>query len=410
MGRKRKGLLDPLAPKKPLTSFMEFAKHERGKEDNDLGSFLVGDGSMGKELGRRWHALSKEERSIFEERSKVNMKMYSNEVKKQKQSSTGTEVPKKPLSSYIEFAKEERIKVKEVMGTLSIPEMGRELGKRWKSLPVDLKEVFEDRSKKNQKKYEEEMLEYIKKFVENDARTASNEEVHQPTEEAPATDNSESPPSLPAVTTNAIETEILAADLGFAKTKGYTWHPALKTGSLASGTRITVLYFGTAQSAIVDKGKWLQFTDQAEARISTPRLRLDPGFKKGLDQLKLTLAKIISSGEQVSRNSGVGFAVQPVGRKLVKLSKEGLKKDEEQNQRFMQQKIVQTGELPLKWKCLDCSWRGRYLHKAKSHARDCGSRKKEIPKKPMVRKYECSGEGCTLAFPLLSQLNKHYRY
>jgi hypothetical protein len=78
--------------------------------------------------------------------------------------------------------------------------------------------------------------------------------------------------------------------------------------------------------------------------------------------------------------------------------------------RFMREKIVESQEVPFKWRCLDCPWKGKYQHKAKAHARDCGSRKKEISKKSTVKKYECSGGGgCNLAFPLLSQLQTHYR-
>ena len=120
------------------------------------------------------------------------------------------------------------------------------------------------------------------------------------------------------------------------------------------------------------------------------------------------LGRINSPAEKVLGNSGVGFVVQPVGRKLVKLTKEGLQKDEEQNMRFMTEKIVEIEEGPYKWSCLQCSWKGKYLHKAKMHARDCGSRVKERRKRSAVKKFECSG--CTMAFSMLSELKKHYRY
>ena len=69
----------------------------------------------------------------------------------------------------------------------------------------------------------------------------------------------------------------------------------------------------------------------------------------------------------MTKTSGVGFSEQPAGRKLVKLSKEGLQKDEEQNLRMMKEKILQIEEKQFKWGCRDCSWKGKYLHKAKMH-------------------------------------------
>jgi hypothetical protein len=312
MGRKGRSLKDPLAPKKPLSSFIEFAKEERSKVHNELGSLSLGD--TGKELGRRWHDLSQEQRTKFEERSKENREKYAREMKKLGKSSVG--VPKKPLSAYFEFAKEERIKVQAQLGSLSIVEMGKELGKRWQR---EQKEVFEDKSKENQKKYKSEMCEYLQKTAESTVSPGpSSQETLQTSEElseeVTVSSNLESPATLspPPPSPQTVEKDIVAADLGFAKQKGYNWHPAIKTGTLARGNRITVTYFGTAQTGTVDKGKWLPFTEQVEARITTPRLLMNAGFKKGLDQLKIMLDKINISGEKVTSNSGVGFAVQPV--------------------------------------------------------------------------------------------------
>ena len=64
----RKKGKDPLAPKLPLSSYMEFAKEERPRVLVDLGSIPLGE--VGKELGRRWRDLSKEERETFETKSK----------------------------------------------------------------------------------------------------------------------------------------------------------------------------------------------------------------------------------------------------------------------------------------------------------------------------------------------------
>ena len=50
--------------------------------------------------------------------------------------------PKRPKSSYMEFSQEERPKIVSDLGTLSLTDMGKELGKRWKMLPPEEKTVY----------------------------------------------------------------------------------------------------------------------------------------------------------------------------------------------------------------------------------------------------------------------------
>ena len=170
-------------------------------------------------------------------------------------------------------------------------------------------------------------------------------------------------------------------------------------------------YFGTFETGTVDRMKWVKFSVQSESKICSPKLLMRPEFKLGMEQLKNMLRKILIDGEKMNSSSDIGVPLPPVGRKLVKLSKEGLQKDEEQNIMFMKQKIVelecQDGR--YKYGCKDCNWRGKYAHKARAHARDCGGRKKAVAKKSISKKYECSADGCAMAFSLLGQLQKHYR-
>ena len=75
-------------------------------------------------------------------------------------------------------------------------------------------------------------------------------------------------------------------------------------------------------------------------------------------------------------SSGISFTDQPVERRLRKLDKDGLQKEEEENSRRMREKIVERDGSPNKWGCRDCNWKGKFTHKAKAHARNCGTRKK----------------------------------
>ena len=93
----------------------------------------------------------------------------------------------------------------------------------------------------------------------------------------------------------------------------------------------------------------------------------------------------------------------------MKLNKDHLQKEEEENTRLMEKKMMQeVGS--MFWTCRDCSWKAKYRHKAKAHARDCGQRQKKYIRKARGKKFECSNGTCELTFPLLSQLQDHYRY
>ena len=65
-----KGKKHPAVLKAPLSPYMEFVKEERPKVLCELGLAPSQVGAAGKELGRRWHALSKEEKDKFEETCK----------------------------------------------------------------------------------------------------------------------------------------------------------------------------------------------------------------------------------------------------------------------------------------------------------------------------------------------------
>ena len=250
MGKKK----DPLAPKKPLSSFFEFASKEREKILEELGVITIGE--VGKELGRRWKILPMAEKEKFLKSSRESAKQYAVEMK-QYVSQGG---PKKPCNSYLEFVKVERSKVLEELGSLSIAEVGKELGMRWKILPEAQKVKFEEISKENMKLYVKELAEFSKQTILNSSSTSSSSQDFTPLPSSHLqAEIDEADPNLATAaapeasfsvnldTTPNRETAILASDLGFAKQRFYPWHPALKTGVMARGSRINVTYFGTAQ-------------------------------------------------------------------------------------------------------------------------------------------------------------------
>ena len=116
----------------------------------------------------------------------------------------------------------------------------------------------------------------------------------------------------------------------------------------------------------------------------------------------------LSSGESVKRSDIEYSSTVVENRRLRKLDKDHLQIEQEENDVLLAKNIYQDVECNL-WKCRNCSWKGPYRHKAKSHARRCGQRQRIFRRKSNKKKYECSSEGCSLSFNLHSELLKHYR-
>lgn len=68
--------------------------------------------------------------------------------------------PKKNLSSYMFFFKENRERIKTANPDAEFGEIGKLIGAEWKALDKDQKAVYEEKSQQDKKRYENEMTEY----------------------------------------------------------------------------------------------------------------------------------------------------------------------------------------------------------------------------------------------------------
>ena len=435
MGKKKE-------PSAPRNSYLEFALEERPRVLLEIPN--ISNNDVNKELGSRWKILSKEDKlkyktKVLESKEKSTPEMLDREqVKKKKMKKTKDPLaPKLPLSSYMEFSKEERAKVISDLGNISIGEVGRELGKRWQGLSKEEKDVFEKKAKENRDEYVKVKQTYEERKHDEENILPppngdnSNEETldPEPTNQAdgsPSPNNCSAPQTIgsaPQDVGSALHDDgsapqknesdpqtIQIDDLGFAKQKQFAWHPALKIGDLAKGTRVKVQFFGTGETAIVDKSKWLVYSDRAEDRIKTPSLMKLAAFKKGLEQMKALRDKLKSCGDGFPVTaSGIEFVPRVGGRSFRRLNKDQLQKEEEENLRQMEKKMRQEVGSKL-WKCRDCGWSGKFRLRAKAHARDCGQRKAVHTRKSNKKQFDCSKLNCELSFSLRSKLLEHYRY
>ena len=415
MGKKRPK--DPLAPKPPLNCYMEYALEERSEVLKDLGQ--VSSKEVGKEIGSRWKKLTEEEKQKYVVKSKKNQEIYKVEKQNyeknkpveltpssdtsmnQKKKKKHPLAPKLPLSSYMEFAKEQRPRVLADIGNLSVTEVGKEMGRQWQKLGDLEKKVYEDKYRENRAKYKIEMEAFD--IILAEEQDDSSLELDPP--ELIVADKALSSPQQEDQSTSEANT-IKLEHIGFAKQKGFSWHPALKTDALARGTRVKITFFGTGEQGTVDKKNWIVFSEQSLAKMSAKLVKTAP-FQTGLGQLRSLRDKILSDAAVTS--SGIGFTPHMGTRRFRSLDKEHLQTEEMENTRQMEKKMYLEGGGKL-WRCRDCAWKGQFRHRAKAHSRDCGQRKRASKRRCQDKKYECSNETCDMIFAMRSQLLKHYRY
>jgi len=132
------------------SAFIAFSNENRDqvKQDKPKASF----GDIGRELGKRWHALSDEEKSKYNDKksNKKSMKRSKEakddpsqeEVSKFNCAKDCVAAPKKQntrrkrrgVSAFISFSNEKREEVKQENPKASFGEIGKRLGKMWQAL------------------------------------------------------------------------------------------------------------------------------------------------------------------------------------------------------------------------------------------------------------------------------------
>ncbi|CAF0838831.1 unnamed protein product [Didymodactylos carnosus] len=73
--------------------------------------------------------------------------------------------PKKPLSAYFLFCADERPKVHVLLPGLSVSDVAKELGNRWKKALPDVKQKYEQQANENKSKYQIELNKYKQQSV-----------------------------------------------------------------------------------------------------------------------------------------------------------------------------------------------------------------------------------------------------
>jgi hypothetical protein len=70
--------------------------------------------------------------------------------------------PKRPLSTFFLFSQDERPKIKKDNPSLSVADIAKVIGERWRSIGDDKKRGYEERARQEKERYDKEVAEYKK--------------------------------------------------------------------------------------------------------------------------------------------------------------------------------------------------------------------------------------------------------
>ncbi|CAF3424790.1 unnamed protein product [Rotaria socialis] len=82
-----------------------------------------------------------------------------------KKASKDPNAPKRPLSGYFLFARDERLKIKSTQPNIPMTETMKLIGERWSKLDVNLKSHYTKLGAEEKLRYDQEMVVYRQKTV-----------------------------------------------------------------------------------------------------------------------------------------------------------------------------------------------------------------------------------------------------
>lgn len=105
-------------------------------------------------------ARYKREESLLNSRDRQILKR----IRKKRKLDRPENYPKRPLSAYQLFVKEQRPKIKENNPAFTFEQIGKELGKQWKEIESNLKESYDKIAIQESERYKQEKEKYVIEF------------------------------------------------------------------------------------------------------------------------------------------------------------------------------------------------------------------------------------------------------
>jgi len=197
--KKAKKTKDKNAPKGAKGAYMYFCEANRATAQEENPEMKMTE--LSKVLGAKWQALSAEEKEPYnekaatdKERAKTEKAAYAEQhagqddedaPKKKTKRKKDPNAPKGAATSFMLFANATRPQLKEENSALSVPELGKALGVKWKELADDEKEAWKEKAAGDKVRYDREMAEYKEYKANNPDLAASPPKKKQKSKAAP---------------------------------------------------------------------------------------------------------------------------------------------------------------------------------------------------------------------------------
>jgi hypothetical protein len=166
---------DPNAPKKPFQPYIYFSNSIRDAIKNEHPDISFSD--LGKEMGKRFKALSPEEHQYWKDIAAQEKEAYDRALEAYQSSLMSTDPScygirpancdnvdpnalKKPNSAYIRFSNSVRESIKQQYPEMSPNDVSREVSKRFKELPPDERKHLDSVVKKDMEVYRQMLESY----------------------------------------------------------------------------------------------------------------------------------------------------------------------------------------------------------------------------------------------------------
>lgn len=152
--------------------FVQICREEHKKKHPEENVVFA---EFSKKCAERWKTMSDREKKRFHEMADKDKKRYDTEMQsyvppkgekvrgKKRKQIKDPNAPKRSLSAFFLYCKDERPKVKGINPEYGVGDIAKELGKRWAEADASLRSKYEAMAEKDKARYDKEMTEYKKK-------------------------------------------------------------------------------------------------------------------------------------------------------------------------------------------------------------------------------------------------------
>jgi len=153
-------------PKGRMSAYTFFVQKCRDEHRKAYPNENANFSEFSKKCSEKWKTMTESEKSRFAAQAEVDKQRFEREMavyqpgEKRKKKKKDPLAPKRPLSAFFHYCKEERPKLKAMNPSLSVGEIAKELGDRWNHTAPEGKQTYEEAAQRDKERYEKEMNDF----------------------------------------------------------------------------------------------------------------------------------------------------------------------------------------------------------------------------------------------------------